>query len=209
MMASLEVLLDFLRKDIRGTVHYRLYLVVNSCITIVFSVYCKCKMSAQGVRYEKNVEFRGNTLICKYPTTDIHIGEGCSFNSSSRFNFRGLNHRCILQTGPNGKIQIGKNCGFSGVSIVSSCSVVIGNNVMAGANVIIGDRNDHEDLFPEYKPEPIIIGNNVWLGMNTVVMKGVTIGDNVIIGANSVVTKDIPANTIAVGIPCKVIKNRL
>ena len=44
--------------------------------------------------------------------------------------------------------------------------------------------------------------------MNVVVMKGVTIGDNVIIGANSIVTKDIPANTIAVGSPCKVIKER-
>ena len=55
-------------------------------------------------------------------------------------------------------------------------------------------------------PEPVVIGNHVWIGMNSVIMKGVTIGDNVIIGANSVVTRDIPSNTIAAGIPCKVIK---
>lgn len=57
----------------------------------------------------------------------------------------------------------------------------------------------------EYAKE-ITIGNNVWLGGNVVILPDVTIGDNVVIGAGSVVTKDIPANTVAVGNPCKVIK---
>jgi acetyltransferase-like isoleucine patch superfamily enzyme len=48
--------------------------------------------------------------------------------------------------------------------------------------------------------------NNVGLGVNVIVMKGVTIGDNSVIGANSVVTKNIPANVIAAGNPCKVIR---
>lgn len=52
----------------------------------------------------------------------------------------------------------------------------------------------------------ITIGNNVWIGGNTCVMPGVTIGDNAVIGAGSVVTKDIPANVVAVGNPCKVIR---
>jgi galactoside O-acetyltransferase len=73
---------------------------------------------------------------------------------------------------------------------------------------MIGDRNDHESRFPEWQPIPITIGNNVWIGMNSVIMRGVTIGENSIIGANSVVTKDIPANVIAAGNPCKVIKER-
>ena len=53
---------------------------------------------------------------------------------------------------------------------------------------------------------PITIGDNVWLGGNTIVLPGVTIGDNVVIGAGSVVTKDIPSNVIAVGGPCRVIR---
>lgn len=82
----------------------------------------------------------------------------------------------------------------------------LGDNVMCGTNVIIGDRNDHEDKYPQWQPQPVKIGKNVWIGMNSVVMRGVTIGNNVIIGANSIVTKDIAENAIAAGNPCKVIK---
>ena len=53
---------------------------------------------------------------------------------------------------------------------------------------------------------PITVGNNVWIGAGVRVMPGVTIGDNVVIGAGSVVTKDIPDNVIAVGNPCRVIR---
>ena len=54
--------------------------------------------------------------------------------------------------------------------------------------------------------KPIKVGSNVWIGGNVCVMPGVTIGDNVAIGAGSVVNKDIPSNCVAVGNPCKVIK---
>ena len=54
--------------------------------------------------------------------------------------------------------------------------------------------------------KPIKVGSNVWIGGNVCVMPGVTIGDNVVIGAGSVVNKDIPSNCVAVGNPCKVIK---
>lgn len=182
------------------------YFLINKLIYMTTTLYCRFKMDLWGIQYGKNISFRGNMLFYRDPHSVIEIGSNCSFNSSSRFNFRGINHRCILQTSYDGKIIIGNNCGFSGVSIVSNIGVFIGDNVMCGTNVIIGDRNDHEDLYPQFKPAPITIGNNVWLGMNVVIMKGVTIGDNVIIGANSVVTRDVPSNVIAVGTPCKPIK---
>ena len=53
---------------------------------------------------------------------------------------------------------------------------------------------------------PIAIGNNVWIGAGTIVLGGVTIGNNTVIGAGSVVTKDIPDNVIAVGVPCRVLR---
>ena len=53
---------------------------------------------------------------------------------------------------------------------------------------------------------PVHIGENVWIGANVTVLPGVTIGDNAVIGANSLVTKAIPANTVAYGSPCKVIR---
>ena len=104
--------------------------------------------------------------------------------------------------------MIGDRFGASGVSIVSSIGVTIGDDVMCGANVIIGDRNDHEDLYPEWQPKAIFIGNRVWLGMNSIVMRGVTIGDDSVIGAGSIVTHDIPAGVIAAGNPCKVIRTK-
>ncbi len=55
--------------------------------------------------------------------------------------------------------------------------------------------------------KPVTIGNNVWIGGSVTILPGVTIGDNVTIGAGSVVVGDIPSNTVAVGNPCKVIKN--
>lgn len=76
---------------------------------------------------------------------------------------------------------------------------------MVGANTSIGDRDDHPERLGT-SPQPVHIGNNVFIGMHCIVMKGVTIGDNSIIGAGSIVTKDIPANCIAAGVPCKVIK---
>ena len=53
---------------------------------------------------------------------------------------------------------------------------------------------------------PITVGNNVWIGANTTVLAGVTIGDNTVIGAGSVVTHDIPSGVIAVGVPCRVMR---
>ena len=62
------------------------------------------------------------------------------------------------------------------------------------------------ELFFRTKALPITIGDYTWIGGGTIVLPGVTIGDNCVIGAGSVVTKSIPANSIAVGNPCKVIK---
>ena len=54
--------------------------------------------------------------------------------------------------------------------------------------------------------KPITVGNNVWIGAGSVVLAGVSIGDNSVIGAGSVVTRDIPSNVVAVGVPCKVLR---
>lgn len=195
-------------KDISGLAMSKLYKLHINTINLISSIWCKLKMRLWGIHYGPGCKFGGDMIFFRAPGTTIQIGKGCRFNSNSRFNFRGINHVCILQTKDGGGIFIGDKCGFSGVSIISGCSVSIGNNVLCGANVTIGDRNNHEKTFAEFKPSPVLIGNNVWIGMNSVIMKGVTIGDNTIVGANSVVTKSLPANVIAVGSPCKVIKER-
>ena len=102
-------------------------------------------------------------------------------------------------------INIGDECGFSAVSIVSDVSVTIGNSVTVGANTIIGDRDDHANIYSS-APKPIVIKDHVWIGMNCTILKGVKIGNNCVIGASSVVTKDVPDNCVAAGNPCRVIK---
>ena len=81
------------------------------------------------------------------------------------------------------------------------------DNVRVGANCLIMDGDAHQDDPRAGKNKPIVIEDNVWLGSNVVVKKGVTIGRNSVIGMNSVVTKDIPANCVAIGNPCVVIKS--
>ena len=88
--------------------------------------------------------------------------------------------------------------------------MIFGENVFIGPNC--GFYTAEHPLDPTLRAsgleyaKPIKVGNNVWIGGGVSVLGGVTIGDNVVVGAGSVVTKNIPSNTVAVGNPCRVIK---
>jgi len=175
---------------------------------IYSTIIAKIKFRLWGIVYGEVIRTIGKIIVFRTPKSEIRIGNHCVFNSSSKLNFRGINHPCILQTGTNhARIIIGDHVEMSGCSIVCNDSVIIGNNVLFGANCQIGDRDGHQDRYAS-KPAPIIIEDGVWLGMNVTILKGVTIGKNTIIGANSLVTKDIPANCVAAGNPCRIIKHR-
>ena len=108
-------------------------------------------------------------------------------------------------------ITIGKNfyANFDCI-LVDVAAIKIGDNVMFGPRVSLytaGHPIDPTVRNSELEfGTPITIGSNVWIGGSAVINPGVTIGDNVVIGSGSVVTKDIPANTIAVGNPCRVMR---
>ncbi len=209
MMNKTHKHLRYLTTDTKGEVAFIIEKIHRTLYAIYSQMVCKTIFITKGIKYKKGIRFRGKIQISRYPNSIICMGNNCTFNSSSYFNYRGVNHRCILQTGKeDAQIIIGNNCGFSGVSIVADIGVIIGNNVKVGANTKIGDRDDHPEIYAS-QPAKIIIEDNVWIGMNVTIMKGVTIGKNSIIGAGAIVTKDIPANVIAAGIPCKVIKARL
>ena len=114
---------------------------------------------------------------------------------------------------PQASITIGeRNATSNNISIVSINSIAIGNDCRIGDLVAIYDSDSHE-INPATrnrsagKNAPVRIGNNVWLGSRVMVLKGVTIGDNSVIAAMSVVTKSVPPNTLAAGIPAKVIRS--
>ena len=108
-------------------------------------------------------------------------------------------------------IEIGENFYSNYNLIILDCAkVTIGDNVLIGPNVGIytaGHPLHHELRNQEYEYAfPISIGDNVWIGGNVVINADVSIGNNSVIGSGSVVTKDIPDNVIAVGNPCKVLR---
>lgn len=106
-------------------------------------------------------------------------------------------------------MQVGKNFGrLNGVILdPSHCWLIsIGDNVTMAPRVHILCHDASTKQFLNYtKIGRVNIGNNVFIGAESVVLPGVTIGDNVVIGANSTVTHDIPANSVAVGSPARVI----
>jgi maltose O-acetyltransferase len=109
-------------------------------------------------------------------------------------------------------IYVGKNFYMNFDCVILDCAdVVIGDNVMCGPKVQIytpGHPLEAEERIKGIEfAKKIRIGNNVWLGGGCIICPGVTIGDNTTIGAGSVVTKDIPSDVVAVGVPCKVIRN--
>ncbi len=95
-------------------------------------------------------------------------------------------------------------------TILDVCEVHIGDNVLLAPGVQIYTAAHPVAVAPRVAGvefgKPVRIGNNVWIGGSTVICPGVTIGDNSVIGAGSVVTKDIPANVVAVGNPCRVLR---
>lgn len=108
-------------------------------------------------------------------------------------------------------IEVGENF-FANMNcvILDGAKVRIGSNVFIAPNVGIYTAGHPLEAEPrneglEYA-YPVTIGNNVWIGAGVSILPGVTIGDNAVIGAGSVVTKDIPSNALAVGNPCRVIR---
>ncbi len=114
------------------------------------------------------------------------------------------------------RIKIGKNVtlneyvflhGYGGLEIGDSCRIGLRSAIITVDHVYDNLNEDIKDQGLVGKP--VIIGRNVWFGANVTVLPGVNIGDNVILAAGSVVNKDIPKNTIAGGVPAKVIKLRV
>lgn len=172
-----------------------------------WSIICKINAKWWGVKIGKGCVFYGKAYFRRRQDSTISIGDNCAFNNNCTSNLSGLFCPCIFSTAKKGAIiKIGNNCGFSGTRIRCGKSITIGNNVRCGANTYIADTDGHSDDRRAGNDRGVVIEDNVWLGLNVVVLKGVHIGKNSLIGANSVVTKDIPANVIAAGNPCRIIK---
>ena len=126
------------------------------------------------------------------------VGENCYIEPPLRANWGKHTH-------------LGKNvyANFN-LTLVDDTHIYIGDYVMIGPNVTLSTAG--HPIEPEWRKKsaqfniPIKIENNVWIGANAVVLPGITIGENSVIGAGSIVTKDVPANVVAFGNPCRVVR---
>ena len=127
------------------------------------------------------------------------IGEGCYIEPPFHANWGGHH------------VHFGRGvyCNFN-VTFVDDTHIYVGDYTEFGPNVVIATAG--HPILPELREKlyqynaPVHIGRNCWLGAGVIVVPGVTIGDNVVVGAGSVVIKDIPSNVIAVGNPCKILR---
>lgn len=127
------------------------------------------------------------------------IGEGCYIEPPFRANWGGRH------------VHFGKNiyANFN-LTLVDDTHIYVGDCTMFGPNVTVATAGHPID--PELRKKgyqynaAVKIGKNCWIGAGAVIVPGVTVGDNVVIGAGSVVTKDIPSNVVAVGNPCRVLR---
>ncbi|PAE07840.1 maltose acetyltransferase [Terribacillus saccharophilus] len=127
------------------------------------------------------------------------IGENCYIEPPFHANWGG-NH-----------VHFGKNvyANFN-LTLVDDTHIYIGDYTMIGPNVTIATAG--HPILPELREKayqfnvPVTIGRNCWIGAGAILLPGVSVGDNTVIGAGSIVTKDIPSNVVAVGNPCRVLR---
>jgi len=196
-----------MRRISRDKMPYLLHIHGRKINSFYFTFWAQLMARWWGVRLGKGCSFVGHPRFVRHPNSYIEIGPDCRFNSSKDSTVLGVNHPCIISTSKEGaEIMIGRNCGFTGVSIGCAKKIIIGQNVRCGNNTMIMDTDWHWND-PRTGPNaPVVIADNVWLGINVTVMKGVTIGKNTVVAAGSIVTKSLPANVVAAGMPAKVIR---
>ena len=183
---------------------------------------------AQGVLFSpgdpdlRAIKLRSHKLSAKYSRTnedDVEIrqhliklilaefGEGSFMQGPIFFHYgrhTRIGKRCFinynLTVQDDAAVRIGDDCNFGpNVTIVTPVHPLLPNE----RRVMYDQAGTPKHLC---YAKPVTIGKDCWLGANVVVCPGVTIGDNCVIGAGSVVTRDIPANSLAAGVPCKVIR---
>lgn len=170
-------------------------------------------LKSHGVVFGKNIQIPSKVLWL-IRGGRITIGDNFYLSSGNGVNPIASNLQADVYVEPGANLTIGNNVGMSSTRLWIHESARIGNNVKIGGCVLITDTDAHPmDYMARRssnegtKSAPVVIEDDVWVGAHCIILKGVTIGARSVIGAGSVVTKSIPADCVAAGNPCRVIKN--
>ena len=189
--------------------------LLNFSTTLCIKLYPQINrmiLKAHGVVFGKNIQIPGK-VSWLIRGARITIGDNFYLSSGNGVNPIASNLQADVYVEPGATLTIGNNVGMSSTRLWIHESVRIGNNVKIGGCVLITDTDAHPMDYVARrssnectKSAPVVIEDDVWVGAHCIILKGVTIGARSIIGAGSVVTKSIPADCVAAGNPCKVIK---
>ena len=177
--------------------------------------YNPWRLRVSGCKIGDGSNIINSIYLFREPEASIEIGDNFTFTSGDGFNPLCRNIKGALCARGKGRIKIGNNVGMSSTAVWATDSIEIGNRVNVGANCYIMDNDAHNLSAAERRDTnlskciahaPIVIEDEVFIGMNCIILKGVTIGARSVIGAGSVVTKSIPADCVAAGNPCRVIR---
>jgi len=178
----------------------------------------KAKMHSQKIYYCDDEELAAKQLECLdvlYDFNHTRPSQMAKRQEIMKQIFAEVGDNCYIEPPLRANwgihTHLGKNvyANFN-LTLVDDTHIYIGDYVMIGPNVTIATAG--HPIEPSLRKKvaqfniPVTIGNNVWLGANTVILPGVTVGENSVIGAGSIVTKDIPPNVVAVGNPCRVLR---
>ncbi len=138
---------------------------------------------------------------------NVELYEHATINVKNTFFFHS---GCDIMVFKNAILNLGSGYINRYSKIRCYRSITIGENVAISENVTIWDSDAHTILnSSSANTQPVVIGNHVWIGANVTILKGVQIGDGAIIAAGAAVNKDVPAHSMAAGIPAQVIKNNV
>ncbi len=195
--------------------YHLLHMTVYRAKRVFGILHTKWRLIGNSVQYA-NYRIVGTPIIEISGNGRIVLGDNLQMNNGMLDNQIGYNNPCILRA-ENGSILIGKNVGMSQTTLVAkNVNITIGCNVKIGGGVKVyttdfhslhyEDRRESEYDTANRKCAPVVIDDDCFIGAGSIILKGVHIGARTIIGAGSVVTKDIPADVIAGGNPCKILK---
>ena len=183
---------------------------------LLYPIWNRIKFRIKHVAFGYNMMISTNMYLTVSLKAKIQIGNNFVFTIGECFNPLCRNIKGCIITESEAIISIGNDVGMSSTCLWAHKKITIGNNVKIGGDTIIMDSDAHSLDFVlrrnplldqnNKKNIPITIEDDVLIGARCIILKGVTIGARSVIGSGSVVTKSIPADCIAAGNPCKVIR---